>query len=90
MDTHETTSDKTTKLNPGLKKLLDSGIPVTKAAFHATVSNGDDVPESAFSDKSNAPGRRVMMWWTPYGLICEHKQKYFTVPLATVIYANFK
>lgn len=70
--------------------LIRAGVEVSDAKFHAAVNNADDVPESNFSSKSNNASRRAEMWWTQAGLLCKQKNKFFIVPSATVIFANFK
>lgn len=70
-------------------KLIETGIPVSKAQFHAAVNNADQVPENYFSCHSAVKSRQVKMWWTPHTLICHQKDKYWGVPISTVIFANF-
>lgn len=89
-------------MNPILQSLINNGIPVSRAQFHSAVNNADQIPESTFSDDSPTPSRRVNMWYTPNGLVCHQKatkisgfvnkgeDRYFIVPLATIIFANFK
>jgi hypothetical protein len=76
-------------MDKNLQKLIDSGIAVWKAEFHAAVNNTDDVPETYFSSESKVPSRRVKMLYTPAGLLCEHKDKFFMVPHASVKYCKF-
>lgn len=81
-------------MNPQLRKLIDTGIPVTKAQFHAAVDNADRIPENYFSNESLVPSRRADMWLTSAGLVCRQKNvlkedRYFFVPLATIIFINF-
>jgi hypothetical protein len=78
------------QVHPAIKTSMDTGIPVSKAEFHASVNNSDDVPENQFSESSNSKSRQVKMWWVPGGLLCLHKNKFFMVPTSTVKYANFK
>lgn len=81
-----------------LDRLIESGLPVAKAEFHAAVNNADDVPESYLSDKSDKPTRKADMWLTAGGsvLICIQKRKkdgskfYFGVPAASIKYVHFK
>lgn len=77
-------------MNKTLAKLIETGIPVTAAKFHTAVDNSEKVPESYYSAESNLKSRRIEMWYTPNGLVCMHKDAYFIVPLANVIFANFK
>lgn len=79
-------------INPMLSKLLETAIPVTKASFHAAINNGDNVPEHGFSERSEAPSRRVQMWLSVPAniLIYKHKGKYFYCPNATTIFGEFK
>lgn len=79
-----------TKPSATLKKLIDAGIPVSRAEFKMAVNNSDNVPENFFSEDSQNSSRRVSMLWTPIGLLCEHKKKYFIVPSETVKFANIK
>ncbi len=82
--------DEKEMVHPIVKKMLEEGIPVYRADFHSAVNNSDDVPETNFSDSSNAQSRRVKMWWINCdGLLCLHKNKYFFVPEATVKFAKF-
>lgn len=82
-------------MNKTLAKLIETGIPVYEAAFHAAVQNADKTPESSFNTFSDKPSRKVKMWWTPHTLVCCQKTvhskelKYWGVPISTVIYANF-
>lgn len=76
-------------MNPVLKHLIETGIPVSKAQFHAAVNNADNVPENYFSTESLNKSRQADMWWTPHTLVCHQKGKYFGVPISTVIFANF-
>ncbi len=83
-------------MNKTLEKLIQSGIPVQRAVFHSAVNNADNVPENYFALDSNNASRRVSMWYTQAGLICHqktvklHEDKYWIVPLPTVIFANLK
>lgn len=86
----KTTSIAENKTNPLILKFIESGIPVSRAEFHAAVNNVEGVPENMFSEKSDHKGRRADMWWTPAGLICHQHGKYFVAPVATVRYAHFK
>lgn len=81
-------------MNQILQKLIETGIPIIKAQFHAAVNNADQVPEHHFSSESDRPSRRVKMWLTPQGLICYQKSAlkkecYWIVPLPTIIFAIF-
>lgn len=73
-----------------IKTLAASGVPVHEAQFQGSVNNGNKTPEVTFSMASSSHERRVDMKWTPYGLICHHVGKYFTVPLPMVKFAYFK
>jgi hypothetical protein len=84
-----------TEVHPHLQKLIESGIPVSQAHFHAAVNNADETPENYFNDKSDNRSRRAAMLWTPHGLICSQvdtkgEMKHFIVPPATVKFAKFK
>jgi hypothetical protein len=70
--------------------LIDNGIPISRAEFKAAVSNSDKVPEMFFDEASEKSSRRVKMLWTPTGLICEHKEKWFIVPTDMVKFSNVK
>ncbi len=82
-------------MNKTLEKLIETGIPVTAAHFHAAVNNANKVPQTYFSQHSDVHERRVNMWYTQYGLVCHQKtaktkeDRYFIVPLPTLIFANF-
>lgn len=71
-----------------IKTLKNNGICVSKATFHTAVNNADNSPENNFDVNSNNLSRRVDMWYTPVGLLCHHKGKYFITPLANIVYAN--
>ncbi len=74
-----------------IQKLIDRGISVWKAEFHAAVNNSDEIPETFFSNRSAKKERHVTMWWiNGDGLLCLHKGKYFIVPTSTVRYADFE
>ncbi len=78
-----------------IRKLINSGIPVREARFHAAVNNGDGVPEMQFNDNSTQPGRRVQMWSSYSYLVCCHSDvkkgdRYILVPLSNVIFAHAK
>lgn len=82
-------------MNPTLKKLLETGIPVPKVQFHAAVNNADNTPENYFSTDSLVASRRAEMWLTPNLLICRQKNQrnkicYFWVPITTCIFGNFE
>lgn len=83
------TTDEESKPGP-MEHLKAQGIPVERAQFYAAVNNGLGTPENYFSSKSDSPGRRVEMWWTPIGLVCLHNSKHFVVPPSTVIFFNVK
>lgn len=83
--------------HPALIRLIETGIPVAKADFHAAVNNADEVPENGFNEKSDNRSRRVEMWLTAGGniLICKQKtkagaDKFFGVPSASVKFVHFK
>jgi hypothetical protein len=76
-------------MNSTLEKLIKTAIPVSKAQFHAAVNNSDQVPEHFFAADSQVKSRQVKMWYTPHTLICLHKNKYFGVPISSVLFANF-
>lgn len=74
-----------------IQKLIAASIPLTKAEFHASVNNSDNVPETYFSETSGNANRRVTMWLMSNGcLLCFQKGKYFSVGAATWKYVNFK
>lgn len=82
--------------NP-IDRLIEIGVPVTKAEFHAAVNNVDNVPETHFSEKSDSRNRRAEMWLTASGnlLICKQDTakgvtKYIGVPSASVKFVHFK
>lgn len=73
-----------------IEKMIENGIPVWRAEFHAAVNNADNVPENYFSANSNVKSRNVEMWWVNNnGLLCKHKDKFFLVPAASVKFCNF-
>lgn len=76
--------------SPKLKKIIENGIPVRKTVFQAAVNNADGTPENYFSDDSQNSSRRVNMWCTAIGIVCEHKGVYFRVPDANTIFSYFK
>lgn len=77
-------------LNP-IKAMIEIGIPVWRAEFHAAVNNSDGVPEHYFSADSASASRHVKMWWVRGdGLLCLHKDRYFIVPSASVKFAKFE
>lgn len=78
------------KMNLRLQKLIESGIPISKAVFQSAVNNGRGEPETNFSSASTHIGRQVEMWLTPIGLICYHSTKYFGTPLANIVSFEFK
>lgn len=83
-------------MNQTLQNLIKNGIPVSKAQFHSAVNNADQTPENYFSIDSEVPSRKVEMWYGPSGLVCHQKtaksreDRYWIVPLPTIIFANFK
>ncbi len=81
-------------MNPYLQKLIETGIPVSQAKFHAAVNNANQTPENDFNVNSNSTERRVDMWYTSHGLVCHQKNVkkqdcYWIVPLPSIIFANF-
>jgi len=84
------------KEKTAISKLIESGIPVKSAVFHAAVNDADGTPETSYSLDSHKVSRQVEMWYSPAGLICYHfnkiskKEKWYIVPLANVIFADFK
>ena len=76
--------------NKNQEQLIEKGIPVSRAVFHSAVNNGDDTPENEFSMKSAKSGKRVKMLLTPHGLMCDHKERHFFVPLANIIFMNLE
>lgn len=77
-------------INKHLQALIDKGIPVFQAEFHAAINNADNVPESFLSENSAKSNRQATMWWTQAGLVCNQKGFFFLVPEATVKYCHFK
>lgn len=77
-------------IHPNLKQLIELGIPVINVNFQSAVNNSDNIPETNFNAASNNASRRVKMWYSPDGLVCFQKDKYFIVPLANVIFAKFE
>lgn len=75
-------------MNKVLEGLIKNGIPTWYAQFHAAVNNSDNIPETMFSSKSTQESRRIEMWSTPHFLVCKHKNKYFLVPMASVIFTH--
>jgi hypothetical protein len=74
-----------------IQRMIEQGLPVTRAEFHAAVNNGDNIPENYFSNKSNVKSRNVQMWWiNGNGILCLHHDKYFLVPAASVKFCNFE
>lgn len=76
--------------DPIIKGWIMQGVPVYRAEFQSAVNTIDGVPENGFSEKSAVATRRVEMWWTPAGLICRQKGKFFVTPTANVRHAHFK
>lgn len=73
-----------------LRKLIETGIPVSAAHFQNAVNNGDQVPENFFSMDSQNPSRRVEMWLTmAQVLVYSHKGKYLWTPNANVKFGQF-
>jgi hypothetical protein len=81
-------------MNATLEKLVQTGIPVSKAQFHAAVNNADQIPENYFSVDSMVASRRAKMWSVPGEIIlCQKNVRkedcYFAVPKSNIIFYNF-
>ena len=74
-----------------LEKFWDTGIPLTKAIFHAAVNNGDGTPENYFATQSIAKSRNVEMRLAFNGLwvLCKHRGRIFGTPHANTIEVFF-
>lgn len=77
-------------MNKKLEELLIKSIPIAEARFHQAVNNSDKVPETYYSIDSANSSRRIEMHLTPNFLLCNHKDKYYAVPLANIIDMRFK
>jgi hypothetical protein len=64
-----------------LDKLLANSFPISKAEFVKAVNNARSMPEAGFDIDSNVPGRRVSMYLTTLGLVCEQDGIYFMTSL---------
>lgn len=60
-------------MNDQLKKLIESGIPLSRVVFQSSVDNADRVPSNYYAEDSGRPDRRAEMWLTPNYLFCKQK-----------------
>lgn len=71
-------------MNPTLKKLIETGIPIEEANFHSAVNNGQRVPGSCYSNKSQNKDRQCEMWLNGHLLICLKDGIYFGTSSANI------
>lgn len=71
-------------MNPTLKKLIETGIPLEEANFHSAVNNGQRVPGSCYSTKSQNKDRQCEMWLNGHLLICLKDGIYFGTSSANI------
>lgn len=72
-----------------LKSLIDAGLPVRVAHFHAAVNNAYNVPVHNLSAKADKKDNKAEMWDTPAGLIVRQNGIYLRVPEATVMFVHY-
>lgn len=74
--------------DPRVAKLIEIGVPVTKASFINAVDTIHDISEKRLDVQSQVNSRRAVMYYTPMGLLCLQLDQAFIVPLGNIISAK--